>query len=94
MYNKDIVLVTLHRYKEAVSTCNELIRRYGDAQDPDIQRVIAQALYSKGNILYQLLDKHKEAKTAFRDIVTRFSGTIDPQIESIVHKAKIYLVIH
>ncbi|MBO6038206.1 MAG: hypothetical protein J6P29_06640, partial [Acetobacter sp.] len=31
LYNKDIVLVTLHRYKEAVSTCNELIRRYGDA---------------------------------------------------------------
>ena len=41
--NKEFHLITLHSCKKASATFDDLITRFGNSQDPQIQRVVADA---------------------------------------------------
>ena len=51
LYNKGIDLYNLHRYEEAIATYNDLITRFGNSQNTDIQEQVAKALFNSGLIL-------------------------------------------
>ena len=83
---KGIDLGNLHRYEEALAADNDLITRFGNSQDQDIQEDVARTLNNKGAALGNL-HRYKEAIAVSNDVITRFGNSQDQHIQEDVANA-------
>jgi tetratricopeptide (TPR) repeat protein len=79
LYNKGITLGTLGNSEEAIVAYNELLRRFGDAEEPAIIETIANTLFNKGSQL-RILNKNEEAIAVYDELLRRFADAQAPAI--------------
>ena len=68
------------------SEADELVRRLGDRDDPDLRLQLAKALFNKGLALGRL-DQPQAAVGTFDELLRRFGDSDDPQLRLPVAKA-------
>ena len=71
LVNKGIVLVTAQRNEEALAVWDEIERRFGNGDEPEILKQVASALVSKGTTLVHM-NRAEDAVGVWSDVVRRF----------------------
>ena len=83
----DIVKFIILQYDNFIPTVNnDLITRFGNSQDQEIQEQVAKALFGKGDDLEDL-HRYEEALAAYNDLITRFGNSQDKIIQQPVAMA-------
>ena len=90
--NKGCDLGSLHRYEEELAVNNDLITRFGNSQDQDIQEDVANALFNKGCDLYNL-HRIGQARAEWEELVYRFKDNPDVDIQKSVKDARHNLLV-
>ena len=65
------VLYARNRVEDALATCDELVRRFGESDVPDVSLLVAFSFFTKGATLRQL-DRQEDALAAYDEGVLRF----------------------
>jgi tetratricopeptide (TPR) repeat protein len=86
LFNKGITLGTINKSEEAIAVYDDLLRRFGDAQELELRRQVAMALVNKGYRL-GVLNKSEEAIAVYDDLVGRFGDAQEPALREQVAKA-------
>ena len=73
-------------YEEAITTYNELITRFENSHNTEIQEQVAEALLSKGEDLDHL-HRYEEAIAVDNELITRFENSQDTKIQEQVAEA-------
>jgi tetratricopeptide (TPR) repeat protein len=87
LVNKGIALGELKRHEEAMAVFDEVVRRFGEATEPDLRERVARALVSKGVVLGQL-KRHEEEITVYDEVVRRFGEATEPGLREQVRRAR------
>ena len=74
------------RPEDALAACDEMVRRFGGAEDPGVKQWVAMALLMKGVALGKL-DRPKEAIGLWDDMVHRFGAIETPAYQYLVASA-------
>ena len=64
----------------------EFIRRYGSSSNPEVQGVVAAAVFHRAESI-QRAGEHRAAVTAFHEVVTRFGRSAVPDVQGCVAAA-------
>ncbi len=86
LVNKGVRLAQLDKSEEAIAVYDEVVKRFGEASDLQLQVQVAMALVNKGVRLAQL-DKSEEAIAVYDEVVKRFGESSDLQLWERVAKA-------
>jgi len=86
LFNKGITLGAINKSEEAIAVYDDLLRRFGDAQEPVLRERVAMALLNKGYRL-GVLNKSEEAIAVYDDLLRRFGDAQEPAIREQVAKA-------
>jgi tetratricopeptide (TPR) repeat protein len=81
--NKGVDLRELKRGEEAIAVCDELIRRFGEADDPALREGVARGLLNKGVDLREL-KREEEAIAVYDELIRRFGEADDPTFRRYV----------
>jgi tetratricopeptide (TPR) repeat protein len=84
--DKGISFGGLERHEQAIDCYDEVIDRFGAAQELVLRGLVARALNNKGNALDRL-DRRAEAIACFSAIVERQSNADDSELKEIVMRA-------
>ena len=76
---KAVILLRSNRIEEALTQLDELVRRFGDSQAPEIVRAIASALVAKGAIMDEL-GRMLDALASYDEAVRRFWNSDVPEV--------------
>ena len=76
----------LKRFKDALATYGEVVRRYGTSEAPALREAVATALIRKGDLLWKL-DRPKDALVACDEVVRRFGASKAPALLEAVAAA-------
>jgi tetratricopeptide (TPR) repeat protein len=87
LYNKGAALVELERMEEAIQAYDELLRRFGDANEPVLRRRVIRALYGKGRTLSQLPNRGDQAIQAYDELLHFFDNGPEPEMRKTVAMA-------
>ena len=71
---------------EALAVSEEFLRRFADAPEPLLQRVVADALIHKGEVLREA-GQGPGALRAFEEILRRFGDSPEPSLREYVTRA-------
>jgi len=74
---------------EAVGVYDEVVTRFGRAEQPALREWVARALFYKGLALGQL-DRWSEAVAVYDEVLTRFGRAEQPALREQVAKALVY----
>ena len=85
LLNREVTLRS-SRPSEALATCNEVVRLFGDSRDPALMKSVATALIRKNFALCDL-NRHADAMVACDETVTRFADSADPALLKLVAEA-------
>ena len=90
LFAKATTLNNQNRAEEALAALDEIVRRFGESEMPDLSRLVAKALVSKGATLGRL-NRAEEALASFDDVVRRFgasssSDLIEQVVQALVNK--------
>ena len=66
-----------NRFEEAAIICDEIAQQFGTSDEPDILKVVVQALTNKGSVLLKL-NRFEEAIPVCDEVVRRFGGSNEP----------------
>lgn len=95
LINKAISLAQAGQDAEALASYDDLLGRFGDSEDPNLQLYVARALFSKGSHL----GDHSNPEAAlpvYDDFLTRFSktenGGLQIGVATTYLKKAIYLI--
>ena len=83
---RGLVLQRQGELDSAVSTFEEVVMRFGTAENPDLQMVIASALAKKGEIL-QDQGELDSAVSTFEEVVDRFGTAENPDLQMVIASA-------
>ncbi len=78
-----------NRFEEAAIICDEIAQQFGDNDEPDILRVVVQALTNKASVLLKL-NRFEEAIPACDEVVRRFGSSNKPVMLKAIAKALVY----
>jgi tetratricopeptide (TPR) repeat protein len=81
--NKAIALGKLERYEEAISLYDEVVKRFGESDRPELQEKVAGALYNKAIALGKL-ERYEEAISLYDEVVKRFGESDRPELQEKV----------
>lgn len=78
-----VSLHRLRRWKEAVVAYREVVRRFGESEDPLTRQYCAEALFYQGLVLCNCLHRYEEALAVLREVVARYGGEAEvPAVRS------------
>jgi tetratricopeptide (TPR) repeat protein len=83
LFNKGITLGAINKSEEAIAVYDDLLRRFGDAQEPVLRERVAMALLNKGYRL-GVLNKSEEAIAVYDDLLRRFGDAQEPVLREQV----------
>ncbi len=83
---KGIVLRDSGDYEASVVACDDVLRRFGDADEPKLHEFVASALVSKG-ITLGMSGDYEAAAAADDDVLRRFGDADGPKLRELVAKA-------
>ena len=83
LFNKGLALGSLGRSEEAIAVYDEVVSRFGDAEEPELRDPVASALGNKGVVL-GILGRDEEAIAAYDDVVSRFGDAEEPELRGRV----------
>ena len=86
LFNKGVILGALNKSEEEIAVYDELVRSFGDEQEPAIREQVAKALFNKGCRL-GALNKSEEAIAVYDDMVRRFGDDQQLVIREAVARA-------
>jgi tetratricopeptide (TPR) repeat protein len=67
----------MHDAHESIEGYDEIAQRFGDDQDPEVQKQVGRALLHKGKALNHQADKLEEAIAIYDDVAQRFGNDMD-----------------
>lgn len=70
-YGKGVALIKLNHHEDAISACDEMVKRFGKREELVLLEQVAKAMFNKGVILGQL-NRHEEAISICDEVVKRF----------------------
>ena len=90
LFDEAIGLRNQNRAEEALVTFNEIVRRFGESDTPNLSRLVAKAFVSEGVTLGRL-NRAEEALASFDEVVRRFeasssSALIEQVVQALVNK--------
>jgi tetratricopeptide (TPR) repeat protein len=71
------------RYEDAIAACDEVVARFGAADQPALQEKVATALFNKGVTLGQL-GRSEDAIAAYDEVVARFGASDQSALQEAV----------
>jgi tetratricopeptide (TPR) repeat protein len=89
LLNKGASLRQLNRPPEAIQAYDEVLRRFGEANEPAVRERVAWALLNKGIALGQLKRGEEELQT-YNEVLRRFGNASEPAVHEQVAKALFY----
>ncbi len=87
LYNKGVRLGTLNRSEEAIAAYDEVLHRFGNAEEPALREQVAKALYNKG-VRLGTLNRSEEAITAYGEVLHRFGNAEEPAVQEVVERVR------
>ena len=87
--SKVLAYLGLGDFKTAIAACDEILDRFGDSDESEIQSWIAAALIYKGDVRRELGDCEGAIAT-FNEVVERFGNINSPEIQDRVAVALVY----
>jgi tetratricopeptide (TPR) repeat protein len=85
--NKGVAHGKADRPDEEIAAYDEVVRRFGDAQEPALREQVAKALVNKG-VAHGKADRPDEAIIAYDEVVRRFGDAQEPALRVLVAKAQ------
>ncbi|AVT75913.1 hypothetical protein RPPS3_18500 [Rhodopseudomonas palustris] len=79
-------LASSGRYEEALTVCDEVMNRFGAAEQPEFRVWVARALVNKGAAL-QLLGRSEDAIVVYDDAVSQFGAAEEPGLRRQLARA-------
>ena len=86
LYNRGVVQGQLGQSEEAIKTCNELLRRFGDASELALKEQVVKALVNKG-VTQGQLGQNEEAIKTYDEVLRRFGDASELALRGVVAKA-------
>ena len=86
LFRKAYALGKLNRHEDAIAAYDDVIARFGESDDPDLQEQVAIALFNKGADL-GALNRHEDAIAAYDDVIARYGGSDAPALKEQVAMA-------
>ncbi len=83
---KGIALRNLDRGEEAITVYDEVIRRFGDAEELPLREQVARALVNKG-FAVRRLGRSKEAITVYDEVISRYGNAEELPLRERVARA-------
>ncbi|MBQ5470254.1 MAG: tetratricopeptide repeat protein [Acetobacter sp.] len=80
-------------YEEAITTYNELITRFENSHNTEIQEQVAEALLSKGEDLDHL-HRYKEALTVYNKLITGFGDSQYTMAKALLNEGNDLEILH
>ncbi len=87
LFNKGVTLRELRRFEAAIAVYDDLVTRFGDAQESGVQELVATALLNKGVRLGEL-GRVEAMITIFDDLIIRFGDASEPQLRELVARVR------
>ena len=87
--SKVLAYLGLGDFKTAIAACDEILDRFGDSDESEIQSWIAAALIYKGDVRRELGDS-EGAIAAYNEVVERFGNINSPEIQERVAVALVF----
>ena len=84
---KGITLAALNRSEEEIAVYEEVVKRFGEASEPELREQVAKALVNKG-ITLSALKRSEEAIAVYTEVVKRFGEASEPELREQVARAK------
>jgi tetratricopeptide (TPR) repeat protein len=84
--NRGITLGELNRSEEEIAAYDELLARFGEAEEPELREPLARALFSKGVTLGEL-DRFEEEIAAYDELLARFGEAEEPELRPVAAMA-------
>jgi hypothetical protein len=81
------MLGRLGRHEQRVTFCEEVVRRFGTAEDPGVRCSVADVLNCKGGSLEEL-GRSAEAIAAYDEVEQRFGGDTNADVQESVAEAR------
>lgn len=72
----------------SVALLNEVLERFGDSDDADVQRSVARSLVVKGEIVRRRLGDHRRSAEIYGEAVERYGRSEHPEIRRSVNSAR------
>jgi tetratricopeptide (TPR) repeat protein len=89
MVNKGVRLGEMGLSDDEIRVYDEVVKRYGQSNEPVLQRQVARALISKA-VTLEKLERGKEEVLAYDEVVKRYGECDDPQLREDVARALLY----
>ena len=83
---KGFALATLDRPEDAVAACDEVVARFGNAEEASLRVEVARALGNKGVALGKL-DRPEESISVYDQVVSRFGDAEEASLREVVARA-------
>jgi tetratricopeptide (TPR) repeat protein len=80
LHSKAMALDELERHNEEIRVYDDIVKRFGESPDPELQGQVASALGYKTITLGQL-DRREEAIAVCNEVVRRFGESSDPALQ-------------
>ena len=88
LFNRGLALRQLHQNEAAIASYEDLLRQFGEANDPAMRHEVIKAMYNKG-VRLGVLERREKAIAAYGDLLHRFGQVTDSTIRMQVIKAMI-----
>ena len=86
LFDEAVALWSQNRAEDAITTYDEVLRRFGGSETPALLEQVAKALVNKGSTLI-LLDRPEEALDTCDEVIHRFGDSETPTLIEEVAKA-------
>ena len=81
------LLVRMGRPEEALTVCNDFVRRYGEANEGPLREILADVLLNSGTAL-EALRRPQEALAAYGDVLRRYDRALEAPLRKAVRAAR------
>ena len=89
LFNKGVAMVSLGKHDDGIAAYDEVVRRFGRSDAPELSEPVARALLNKGVTLGKL-GRDDDEIAAYDEVVRRFGGSDAPELSEPVAKALLY----
>jgi tetratricopeptide (TPR) repeat protein len=86
LLNKGVRLGALNRSEDAIAAYDEVVRRFGDATEPEMRERVAKALRNRG-VRLGALNRTEDAIAAYDEVLRRFGDATETALRDQVAKA-------
>lgn len=86
LYRKGRILIDTERYVESLAASDEVLQRFGDTDDPAVNKFLARSFGNKMLALWRL-DRNEDADSAFRSFLQRFDHSTDSDVKVQIARA-------